>query len=194
MASGSYTLPCGFKPPSESYVFDNLIADLSQAISEQELENLKQRFERVQHVRTPREMFDSLRDMGFIGNYDILYIQQIVRVLDRVDLVEKLLKYVQMFEEDTVLHFVQEKKITTNGFILVQFHVKGKGISETCQLEEFRREASCIKPEVPNINQVNLQDTKAEHLNEEWTWNQRKTYTHGRKLKIYIKQKERAPK
>jgi L-2-hydroxyglutarate oxidase LhgO len=46
MASGSYTLPYGFKPPSESYVFDNLIADLSQAISEQELENLKKRFER----------------------------------------------------------------------------------------------------------------------------------------------------
>ncbi|XP_060607487.1 uncharacterized protein LOC132759689 isoform X2 [Ruditapes philippinarum] len=138
----SNILPYGFKPPSEGYEFDNLIADLSQAISEQELENLKQRFKDVQHVRTPREMFVSLRNMGFINNYNILYIQQIVRVLDREDLVEILLKYAQMFEEDTVLHFVQKTTIINDRFSLVQFHIKGKGISETGQLEKFRSEVS----------------------------------------------------
>ncbi|XP_060607488.1 uncharacterized protein LOC132759690 [Ruditapes philippinarum] len=47
-----------------------------------------------------------------------------------------------MFEEDTVLHFVQKTTIINDRFTLVQFHIKGKGISETGQLERFRSEVS----------------------------------------------------
>jgi hypothetical protein len=57
-------------------------------------------------------MFDYLRDQRFIGPYNILYIQQIVRDLEREDLVEKLERYVTMFEEDKVLHFFPEITVT----------------------------------------------------------------------------------
>lgn len=147
----------GFRSPPESYVFDNLIADLSNAITKEELKDLKQRFKNVQHVESPLEMFGYLRDQRFIGPHNILYIQQIVRVLEKEDLVEKLERYVTMFEEDKVLHFFPEITVTADGYSMIKYHIKGNGISETSQLEEFRREVArlliCPLHEV-NINGI----------------------------------------
>lgn len=147
----------GFRSPPESYVFDNLIADFSNAITKEELKDLKQRFKNVQHVESPQEMFEYLRDQKFIGPYNILYIQQIVRNLERKELVEKLERYVTMFEEDKVMHFFPETTVTAEGYSMIKYHIKGHGISETSQLEEFRREVArlliCPLQEV-NINGI----------------------------------------
>jgi hypothetical protein len=66
----------------------------------------------VQDVHSPREFFDCLRNMRFIDQYNILYIQQIVRVLEKQDLVGILNRYVEVLGEDKVLHFIEKSKET----------------------------------------------------------------------------------
>ncbi|XP_060573612.1 uncharacterized protein LOC132731445 [Ruditapes philippinarum] len=146
MASGSNASPTWPRPPPADYVFNNLLADLSIVIKREELDDLKQRFKHVQDVQdvdTLRGLFDCLRDEGFIDQYNILYIQQIVRVLGKEALVRKLKRHVDVLGEDKVLHFIKNKK-TANGYSQIEFHIKGHGISDPKQVETYRSVVASI--------------------------------------------------
>ncbi|XP_060607489.1 uncharacterized protein LOC132759692 [Ruditapes philippinarum] len=98
--------------------------------------------QQLQGVDSPRKLFDCLKKGKFIGQYNILYIQQIVRVLEREDLVGILNKYVEVLGEDKVLHFIEKSKETVNGYSQIEFHIKGHGISDPTEIETFRIEVS----------------------------------------------------
>ncbi|XP_045198025.1 uncharacterized protein LOC123552428 isoform X2 [Mercenaria mercenaria] len=132
-------------PDPCQYRFDNFITDICKKITEEDLNELKYRFKDIidYDVRNPRAMFDALIEKGFVDCYNILYVQQIFRVLKKEDLLELAAEYVCLFEEDDVLHFFKKTTRPAPGFENVEFHVKGRFASNE-DLEGFRRKISTI--------------------------------------------------
>ncbi|XP_053397916.1 uncharacterized protein LOC128556517 [Mercenaria mercenaria] len=135
-------------PPDEpSYIYDNFINDLCKAISSEELKELKDRFKDVidSKVNDPRQMFSDLKEKGYINCYNIIYIQQIIRVLKRDDLLEVATRYTTLFEEDKVLHFYEKSTVLATGCSIVEFHVVGQNSRLSREdIENLRKKISTI--------------------------------------------------
>ncbi|XP_053397917.1 uncharacterized protein LOC128556518 [Mercenaria mercenaria] len=133
-------------PDGPSYIYDNFIHDLCTAISNEELEELKDRFKDVidAKVNDPRQMFSDLKEKGYINCYNIIYIQQIIRVLKRDDLLEVATRYTTLFEEDIVLHYHKKSTVLAGGCSIVDFHVVGHNLSSREDIENLRMKISTI--------------------------------------------------
>ncbi|XP_053397920.1 uncharacterized protein LOC128556519 isoform X2 [Mercenaria mercenaria] len=89
-------------------------------------------------------MFSDLKEKGYINCYNIIYIQQIIHVLKRDDLLEVATRYTSMFEEDSVLHFYKKSTFTADGCSIVEFHVVGHNLASRDDIENFRKKISTI--------------------------------------------------
>ncbi|XP_053397911.1 uncharacterized protein LOC123552426 isoform X3 [Mercenaria mercenaria] len=134
------------RPPPDSYQLNNFVTELSKEITRQDLDELKRRFRDIisDNVQSAKEMFDELREKEYVNCHNILYIQQIIRVLNRTNLLEIAAKYIKQFEEDDILHFFEKKTEPAPGCAIVEFHVVGHRISNKKALEQFRLEVSRI--------------------------------------------------
>ncbi|XP_053397904.1 uncharacterized protein LOC123553575 [Mercenaria mercenaria] len=143
MASSSRVHSVPLMP--DSYTFNNFITDICKKITEEDLNELKYRLKGIitDDVQNPRAMFNALIEKGFVDCHNIIFLQQLLRALEKEELLEIVTKYVYHFGEDKVLHIFKKTTKTADGSEIVEFHVKGR-IASNEDIEAFRWKVSRI--------------------------------------------------
>lgn len=141
-----------FRIPSPPVDWDlnQLLINIGQEMNMEDLEAAKMMFKGqeglgrkvLSETKTPLELFDSLQKHCFIDRDNLLYLQGMLYRIRRIDLFEKVADYATRRLNDAV-HYKSPDKEPANGFMYVQFHVKGKNLDES-SLQDLRAKAAKI--------------------------------------------------
>ncbi|XP_053397918.1 uncharacterized protein LOC123553573 [Mercenaria mercenaria] len=140
------------KDPPHGYHFNNLVEDFRDAMNNDDVTRVKRRFTEIlpDEVETSEQLVQCLLQKNYISERNIVYLQQIVRVLNKRDLLIKTIEYAQN-QRQKVLHFRESSTQTRPGYTLIKIHVEG----HTCNTEG---DVQNIRQTISNIVLVPLED------------------------------------
>ncbi|XP_053397910.1 uncharacterized protein LOC123552426 isoform X2 [Mercenaria mercenaria] len=135
------------EPPSD-WAFNNLVAHILQNLDANHIGKIKLRFKGIIHeaVRSWEEAFDILMLERYISADNLIYLQIILRTLDRPDLFAKTVEYAENSRQ-RILHFYEITTPLPEGHNYVRIHVKGGRCRTAENLHIIRKtiaEAFCI--------------------------------------------------
>ncbi|XP_045198030.2 uncharacterized protein LOC123552432 [Mercenaria mercenaria] len=138
--------------PPDGYDFNNLVEDFRDAMDGNDVRRVKRRFREIlpEEVETSEQLVDSLVQNRYISDRNIVYLQQIVRVLNKRHLLIKTIEYADK-QRQKVLHFRVSSTQTRPGYTLIKIHIEG----HMCHTEE---DVQNIRQNISNIVLVPLED------------------------------------
>lgn len=118
--------------PPQDWQFNVFLMQLADKLSMQDLQDMKYLFEGeggigrgvLDKIQTPRDLFRILRTRGYISRDNLLYLQVILFLTGRKDLVQEAVDHSKTI--GNILHFYAPSDQPENGYKYVKFHVDGK--------------------------------------------------------------------
>ncbi|XP_053397907.1 uncharacterized protein LOC128556516 isoform X1 [Mercenaria mercenaria] len=118
-------------PPTD-WNFNILLNNIGESLSAEDLSKMKCLFEGeggigksvLEKIKLPQDLFRVLRTRGYISRDNLLYLQGILYLAGRRDLIEDALDYSKTV--GNVLHLYAPSYQPENGYRFVKFHVAGR--------------------------------------------------------------------
>ncbi|XP_053392288.1 uncharacterized protein LOC128554975 [Mercenaria mercenaria] len=132
-----------FMQPPSDWAFNNLVADIRQNLDANDIEKIKLRFKGIipEAVRSWEEAFHLLQVERYISADNLIYLQIILRALDRSDLFEKTVVYAES-NKQRILHFYPMPATHPKGHNFVRIHVEGGRCLTGADLQTIRNTIS----------------------------------------------------
>ncbi|XP_053397915.1 uncharacterized protein LOC123552425 isoform X2 [Mercenaria mercenaria] len=154
---------CELRNPPESYAFNNLIQDFCEAMDENDVRKVKRRFQDIlpERIQNGQELVDALIENAYISDRNIVYLQQIVRILKKEDLLTKTIQYANK-QREKVLHFHVSSTKLRPGYTLIKIHVEGHTYNTEGDLQRLRQTISdIVLVPLEDISVISMETTKS---------------------------------
>ncbi|KAH3746508.1 uncharacterized protein LOC127848701 isoform X3 [Dreissena polymorpha] len=130
-------VPVVFPQPPDDWQFNQLINEIADDIDNHDLEKMKTQcsgaggiqFHVLEEIKTVRSLFRLLKNREFLNRENMVYLQILLKIAGRMDLVEKVIDYARSM--GNTLYYYPATREPENGYKHVKMHVEGIDFSNS---------------------------------------------------------------